>query len=461
MLFYQKYNTILFSVLFAGIFNSPYLSQNILDYIPYEEKSLKTHPIITLKTTLHLVYKSESDPQNITLDSIQFIEQQYKWVNNAYKNMKPPTLLPKNGETYYVPDSRIRFRLDTIICHYDSVAWDRIYNGVVMSGGAPWKIDSVNLEKNLISVKGKRESILRSRGDSVVIGGSSGNDGVYHTESFYSDDKNTYILLKEALSVDIVDGNVTYFTKIDKNCHKDNWENLTNSDKNSIHIFYTGSTIPKPAFGCGPSPYFLNVSRVLFNGAFATAQLTAHELGHCLGLRHTNIPQFDDLPSSDKFGWINCNKTNTSNNIMGYNLCRNYLSPKQIGYIHKRFTSDPALTRITANGEYDAEKNIFISVDENWEKAMLISGDIIVRSGKTLRIKGNVSMAENANIYLEKKAKIIIDGAQIANNHGEKWGSIIVCKSYFRKNKKPCWKKNYGITEIINDGVLRDGRDKN
>ena len=256
MLFYQKYNTILFSVLFAGIFNSPFLSQNIVDYIPYEERSLKTHPIITLKTTLHLVYKSESDPQNITIDSIQFIEQQYKWVNNAYKNMKPPTLLPKNGETYYVPDSRIRFRLDTIICHYDSVAWDRIYNGVVMSGGAPWKIDSVNLEKNLISVKGKRESILRSRGDSVVIGGSSGNDGVYHTESFYSDDKNTYILLKEALSVDIVDGNVTYFTKIDKNCHKDNWENLTNSDKNSIHIFYTGSTIPKPAFGCGPSPIF-------------------------------------------------------------------------------------------------------------------------------------------------------------------------------------------------------------
>ena len=44
-------------------------------------------------------------------------------------------------------------------------------------------------------------------------------------------------------------------------------------------------------------------------------------------------------------------------------------------------------------------------------------------------------MAENANIYLEKKAKIIIDGAQIANNHGEKWGSIIVCKSYLEKQK--------------------------
>ena len=35
-----------------------------------------------------------------------------------------PLLLPKNGETYYIPDSEL-FRLDTIICHYDSVAWDK------------------------------------------------------------------------------------------------------------------------------------------------------------------------------------------------------------------------------------------------------------------------------------------------------------------------------------------------
>ena len=37
---------------------------------------------------------------------------------------------------------------------------------------------------------------------------------------------------------------------------------------------------------------FLNVSNILKNGGY-TAQLTGHELGHCVGLRHQN-PQFDD-----------------------------------------------------------------------------------------------------------------------------------------------------------------------
>ena len=452
-----KKNIIRFLLLsFICSVNNLIISQQstLNDYIPYANKTLVTHPVITIKTTLHLVYRSKKDPKNITLDSINFINQQYIWINNSYKNMKPPTLLPKNGESYYVPDSRIRFRLDTIICHVDSLAWDRIYNGVVMGGGAPWKIDSVDLEKNQITIPGKRESILRSRGDSVIIGGSSGNDGIYHTRSFYSANKKTYITLKEPLSLDIADGNVTYFSKIDKNCHKDNWINLTNSDKNSIHIFYTGSTLDKPAFGCGPSPYFLNVSRVLFNGGYATAQLTAHELGHCLGLRHTNVPQFDDLPTSDKFGWIKCNKTNTSNNIMGYNLCRNYLSPKQIGYIHQRYSSDSLLIRLTANGEYDQSKNISVWKNETWNKAMLVSGNIIIRSGATLTIKNNVSIAENAMIYLEKRSKLIIDGAVISNNHGGKWNGIIICKSYLRKNKKPCRKKNYGVIEMVNNGKI-------
>ncbi len=443
---------------FISSINNSIISQKLTlnDYIPYENTSLNSHPIITIKTILHLVYRSEKDPRNITLDSINFIKQQYTWINNAYTHMKMPTLLPKNGKAYYVPDARIRFRLDTIICHVDSQAWDRIYTGVAMNGGAPWKIESIDLGENQICVNGRRESLLRSRGDSIVIGGSSGNDGIYHPKSFFSDNNNTYITLKEPLSLDIADGNVTYFRKVDKNCHKDNWENLTGKDKNYIHIFYTGSTIDKPAFGCGPSPYFLNVSRVNLNGAFATAQLTAHELGHCLGLRHTNVPQFDDLPPTDKFGWIQCNNKNTSNNIMGYNLCRNYLSPKQIGYIHQRYSSDSALIRVTANGEYDQKKNISVWRNETWNKAMLISGNVIIRSGTTLTVKNTVSMAENAVIYLEKRSKLIVDGAVITNNHKGKWSGIIICKSYLRKNKKPCRKKNYGVVELNNNGKLKN-----
>ena len=147
-----------------------------------------------------------------------------------------------------------------------------------------------------------------------------------------------------------------YLKKVDKNCSKDNWMKHAKEDKNYLHVFYTGASKKGPAFGCGPSPYFLNVSKVISNGGYATAQLTAHELGHCLGLRHTNTPQFNDLPKSDKFGWINCNNTNTSNNIMGYNLCRNYLSPLQIAYIHYRYSTVKELCNTTENSSVCSKK---------------------------------------------------------------------------------------------------------
>ena len=184
-----KISSSLFALILSFCFSISLTAQNfnlIKDYIPEEFSSVKTHPILTLKTTLHIVYRTKENPQNILANDLKFINQQYLWVNNSYKNLKKPTLLPENGETYYIPDSRIKFRLDTIIVHHDSVAWDRIYRGLAMNGNLPWKIDSIDINKNTIKIVGKWEGLLRSRGDSLVIGGSNGNDGVYHTSSFYT-----------------------------------------------------------------------------------------------------------------------------------------------------------------------------------------------------------------------------------------------------------------------------------
>ena len=446
-------------IFFCSFFSSSLNAQKfnlIEDYIPKEFASIKTHPILTLKTSLHIVYRTKENPQNILSNDLKFINQQYIWINNSYENLKKPSLLPSNGETYYVPDSRIKFRLDTIIVHYDSVAWDRIYRGLAMSGSLPWKIDSINLNKNVIKIAGKWEGLLKSRGDSLVIGGSHGNDGVYHTSSFYTIENSTYIILKENLNTDSIKGSITYFRKIDKNCWKDNWENLANSDKNSIHIFYTGATSTQPAFGCGPSPYYLNLSKLNLNGDYASASLTAHELGHCIGLRHTNVPQFNDLPPKDKFGFIPCDTISTSNNIMGYNKCRNYLSPKQIGFIHQQYSNDTSIIRTTANGEYNSSDNIKIWTKTTWDKSIIVSGDIIVKSGRTLIIKNMISMAKGANIYLSKKSKLIIDGGLITNNHGDKWGEVIICKSYSKRLKKPCRKANYGELIFKNEGLIKN-----
>ena len=141
---------------------------------------------------------------------------------------------------------------------------------------------------------------------------------------------------------------------------------------------------------------------------------------------------------------------------MGYNKCRNYLSPKQIGFIHQQYSNDTSIIRTTANGEYNSSNNLKIWTKTTWDKSILVSGDLIIKSGRTLIVKNMISMAKGANIYLSKKSKLIIDGGLITNNHGEKWGKVVICKSYSKRTKKPCRKANYGEILFKNEGLIKN-----
>ena len=65
---------------------------------------------------------------------------------------------------------------------------------------------------------------------------------------------------------------------------------------------------------------------------------------------------------------------------MGYNLCRNYLSPLQIAYVHYRYSNIDELTKTTKNIDNSSEK---IKVKKNtvWDKSFISSGSIIVKKG--------------------------------------------------------------------------------
>ena len=63
-------------------------------------------------------------------------------------------------------------------------------------------------------------------------------------------------------------------------------------------------------------------------------------------------------------------------------------------------------------------------------------------------------MASKATIYIEKKAKLIIDGAIVTNHFGDKWGGVIICKSYERKMKSPKKKEKKGELILKNGGQL-------
>ena len=79
------YKTSLFFITILLVLNTYGQKENLPNYIPEKNSSLITHPIITLKLKLHLVYRYESDAQNYNLDSLDLIRQQFQWINGFYR----------------------------------------------------------------------------------------------------------------------------------------------------------------------------------------------------------------------------------------------------------------------------------------------------------------------------------------------------------------------------------------
>ena len=447
----MKYIFIISTIVLTNLYHSQFDYLN--KYIPYDSCSLTTHPEIEIKIWAHVIKKTNSDPENYTEDSIQYIQQHFDWINTIYKTLNRPTLKNTKNEKPYIKDSRIRFKLDTISFYCNKNDWDRLCY-IPEKNKSKWiKILSINPDSGTILIKGVKnryKPIL----DSIILTETLFNDGIFHVKEIQKKENNTLIYVKEKINIsETNNGFISYYTKQDKNCSKENWMKYTNSDKNYLHIFYTGSSSQKIAFGCGPSPFYLNFSGATKNGKFANAQLLSHEIGHCIGLKHTDRPQFDDLPSSDKFGWINCNNTNTSNNIMGYNKCRRYLSPLQIAYVHYRYSNNEDLYP-TIYQKYEKENISYVTDNDVWDKCIFMQNDIIIKKNKTLIIRDKLTMAKNRSIILEKKSKLIVDGGTIKGGINKDWNGIIKCKSEFNRTKMPSRVKNIAIVETRNNGKI-------
>ncbi|MGD0712001.1 MAG: M43 family zinc metalloprotease [Bacteroidales bacterium] len=183
---------------------------------------------------------------------------------------------------------------------------------------------------------------------------------------------------------------------------------------------------------------------------WAAAQMLAHELGHVLGLYHTgdcagkqciNSGGFSDTyqPDCNK-GWLECGvkkipscgcgtgDTGISNNIMGYNICRTYLSPMQMGTIHCNALSNYSYTQYLSC-DYDPANSDTVSSNATWNTSRIITGDLTVEKNTSLTIQCSLVMADNSTITVEKGASLIIDnGAILTGSDDNFWNGTLIVK---------------------------------
>ena len=399
-------------------------------------------PVLKINTIIHVIQASAGNPRNYTIRDTAILRSQLELVNRFYSELGQPTLQPP-VPIEHISDSRIRFVITQFQFHIDSIGWNRKWLGKMQ----PADIDSIIPSRREILFLKNKHGVFKNK-KQIAIEASDVNNGFYTYDSSYFDGRYSHIRVKEEIKKSKIRGNISFYQAMDNNCSDDLFKKYGMQNKKALHIFITGSSLDNHvAFGCGPSYLFLNLTNLWPKSNWADAQITAHELGHCMGLSHTDYPQFDDLPKKDKFGWIDCDTFEVSNNIMGYNKCRNYLSPKQIAYIHKLYSSDKDRMLTTLNYIYDGSKTMITS-KEVWDRNMQVSGDIVVRKNKKLVVKGIISLAAGASIILENNASLVIDGGQITNLTGGKWKGVYYVRRY-KSNKPP---KKKGKITIINNG---------
>ncbi|MEM8908274.1 MAG: T9SS type A sorting domain-containing protein, partial [Bacteroidota bacterium] len=149
--------------------------------------------------------------------------------------------------------------------------------------------------------------------------------------------------------------------------------------------------------------------------------LLLHEIGHCLGLHHTWLSsqkQLFEFECDTGQGW------NVNNHLMAYNPAQSYNTPLQDAHMRRLLLTSwrsKQLGPTPSNSDtyvFDYDYELTETNSINWV------GNILVKSGNTLTIKGLLQMHPNRKITIERGAQLVVDGGTITSC--EEWEGIIV-----------------------------------
>jgi len=114
-----------------------------------------------------------------------------------------------------------------------------------------------------------------------------------------------------------------------------------------------------------------------------------------------------------------------TNNVMGNNDINGFLSPHQMGRMHRTLMS--ATISQFATG-YSPLPYIVPAVNQTWDWRMKFYQDIIVGAGVTLTIKCEIQMVPEARIIVQAGGRLIIDGGvvTVAKYATQRWAGIEV-----------------------------------
>ena len=158
---------------------------------------------------------------------------------------------------------------------------------------------------------------------------------------------------------------------------------------------------------------------------------------------------------------LNCDNTvlytGISNNLMGYNKCRTYLSPMQMGLAQMRLIYY-SFHRNFINSEFDPNvPNVIINNSAVWSTSKVITSNIIIEPTNQLTIKCDLYLSPHSKIIVKQGGRLIIDGGRLQSLTSEAWLGIEAW-GYKSAHQYPDANGDYqqGYLEINNNSVIEN-----